>query len=138
MGLRESQLTRGTRKAGLFLGGRRQLVKFITANYTVKASDSGNLLIVTTADLVLSLPATVKGYIFSVAVAAAALSVGTGLSLSPVALDQFIGNGFTPADNKDAINTGASDRAGDFIQVAGDGSLGYYITTVIGTWAREA
>jgi len=138
MGLRESQLTRGTRKAGLFLGGRRQIKKKISANYTVKASDSGNLLIITAADLVLSLPATVKGYIFSFALAAAGLSSGTGMAVSPVALDQIIGNGFTPADNKDAINTGASDRAGDYLQVSADGNLGYYITGIIGTWAREA
>lgn len=137
MGLRNSQITRGTSKAGLFLGGRRCLIKFISATYTVKASDSGNLLIVTAADLVITLPATVKGYIFNFSLAAAGLSAGTGLSISPAAVDQFIGNGFTPADNKDAILAGSGDRAGDFLQVTADGSLGYYITGVIGTWTRE-
>lgn len=138
MGLRNSQLTRGIIKAGQFLGGRRELVKTITANYTLKASDSGLLILVATADLVVTVPATVKGYVFKLALAAAGLSTGTGLQISPNANDQFVGNGFTPADNKDAILAGASDRAGDLLEFEGDGNVGYYITTVIGTWSREA
>jgi len=137
MSLRNAQLTRGIKTAGQFYGGFRNKTKVISATYTVKASDSGYLLIVSAADLVLTLPATAKGYLFRFVLAAAGLSAGTGLSISPATVDKFIGNGFTPLDNKDAILAGSGDRAGDYLQVEGDGVDGYYITGVIGTWTRE-
>lgn len=138
MGLRESMLSHGRRQVGSIHGGRTQPVFFIGANATLTLAHSGALIVVTAADVVLTLPATAAGLIFKVVLAAAGLSGGTGLSLSPQAADQIIGNGFTPADDKDAILTGATDRAGDSLTVEADGNLGYYITAVTGTWARQA
>lgn len=62
---------------------------------------------------------------------------GTGLKVSPAAADKIMGNGFTPVDDKDAICTAASDRVGDSIELESDGVDGWFITDVIGTWARE-
>lgn len=108
------------------------------ADYPVVAADSDKIIIVTAADKIMTLPSTVLGLRFTFVLAATGLSAGTGLQIAPAALDQIIGDGFTPADNKAAILAGASDRAGDMIEVIGDGNLGWYITRVIGTWARAA
>jgi len=67
-----------------------------------------------------------------------ATSTSTGLSVSPAAADQIIGNGFTPADDKDAINTQATEVIGDSVTLVGDGASGWYVVNVGGTWAREA
>jgi hypothetical protein len=41
------------------------------------------------------------------------------------------------ADDKDAINTAATDRVGDSLTLVGDGVDGWYVVGVTGTWARE-
>lgn len=112
-------------------------IKLLTeATYTVTEADHGKTLVATIADTVVTLPPTLAG--FEVEVLAAVASTTTGLSLSPDAADQIIGNGFTAADDKDAINTAATDVVGDLLRVKGNGTTGWYITNVIGTWAREA
>jgi hypothetical protein len=108
------------------------------ANYVVPREESATTYIATAANLVFSLPPTEKGLVFTFVVAASGLSAGTGLSVSPAAVDKIMGNGLTSLDNKDAINSGATDREGDSITLEGDGVDGWYITSVIGTWAREA
>jgi hypothetical protein len=102
-----------------------------TANFTLTAADSGKIFSIGTADIVATLPATSNGLRYTFVIAAAGLSASTGFSVSPVAADKIMGNGFTSADDQDAICTGATDREGDL-------SLGWYITRVIGTWARQA
>ena len=109
-----------------------------SADYTLTATDSGALVIVTGVDKVLTLPATVAGLVYTIVLAAAGLSAGTGLSISPNASDKIIGNGFTAADDKDAILAGSGDRAGDAITLVGDGVDGWYITSLTGTWTRQA
>lgn len=105
-------------------------------DYTVTAADSGKTLVMNGDDKTFTLPATVDGLTYTFVVGATSTSVG--LSVSPNADDQLIGNGFTALDDKDAINTQATERVGDAITVVGDGSAGWYITNVEGTWAREA
>jgi hypothetical protein len=107
-------------------------------NRTLTQDESGAVVIVTAADKVITLPATQLGLVYTVMLGAGGLSASTGLSVSPAAADQIIGNGFTVADDKDAINTGATDVVGDSITLVGDGSAGWYVTNVTGTWAREA
>lgn len=108
------------------------------ANATLTVAESGKIILVTAADLVLSLPATAAGLKYTFILAAAGLSASTGLSISPVAADKIMGNGFTSADNKDAILAGSGDREGDSITLVADGSDGWYIERVLGTWTREA
>ena len=103
-----------------------------TANYTVLASESGTIFIANAADLVFTLPATAAGLVFTFI--NAAVSAATGLSVSPQAADN-INEG---VDNKDLINSGATDVLGDAVTVVGDGVTGWFTMGKIGTWAAES
>lgn len=117
--------------------GRKYLEK--AANYTVTAANNNAVIVTTAADVVITLPSVATvGTPFEVTVITGVASASTGTSISPNAVDQIIGNGFTPADNKDAVNTGATDVVGDAMTLVSNGSTGWYIKNVIGTWAREA
>lgn len=116
---------------------QKEKVEAIAVDTTLTAADTGKFFLITAADKVVTLPATALGLKFTFMVTATGLSASTGFSVSPAAADQIAGNGFTAADNKDAINTGATDAAGDKITLVGDGSAGWYISEIIGTWARE-
>lgn len=107
----------------------------VTADTTLTAADSGKTIVVNAADKTITLPSTAAGLSYTIV----SINTGsaTGTSISPAAADKLIGNGFTAADNKDAINTTGTAAVGDTMSVVGDGSLGWYITNVIGTWARE-
>lgn len=102
------------------------------SNYTVLAADSGTVFLATATDVVFTLPATVKGLIYTFVTAA--VSAGTGTSLSPNASDN-INEG---TDDKDLINTGTSDNVGDSVTLVADGTLGWYTISKIGTWAAES
>lgn len=116
----------------------KRTVETKTASYTLTAADSGKIFLANgSGTLTFTLPSTAAGLEYTIQVMQLPGS-GVGTSLSPAAADKLIGNGFTPADDKDAINTAASDRLGDLITVVGDGVDGWYVTAVIGTWAREA
>ena len=106
------------------------------ANFNAAAGESGAVYVIGATDVVATLPATQAGLRYRFCVSA--VSAVTGLAISPQAADKIMGNGFTSADNKDAINTAATDREGDMIEVIGDGIDGWYVTNIIGTWAREA
>lgn len=109
----------------------------VSTNKTLTAADSGIAQVVDTDAVVISVPATVVGQTFIVRNGSSA--VGTvGIAVSPVAADNIAGNGFTAADNKDAINTKATAEPGDEIIIVADGANGYFIQSVKGVWAREA
>lgn len=125
---------------------RRQSVDR-TSNATLTLADCGIVQNVRTDGVVLTLPATAAGTVFIIRNGGAQVSGGpagtgangsVGVSVSPAAADKIQGNGFTAADNKDAINTKATSQVGDEICLVGDGVDGYNIQYVIGTWAREA
>lgn len=103
---------------------------------TLTADESGSVVVCTGDDKTITLPATEAGLVYVIVVGAT--STSTGLSVSPAAADQIIGNGFTPADDKDAINTQATEVIGDSVTLVGDGASGWYVVNVGGTWAREA
>lgn len=109
-----------------------------SAATTLTPADNGALVVITgSASTIVSLPATQKGLKYTFVLGAVAGS-GDGHAVSPAAADKIMGNGFTSADDKDAICSQATDREGDSITLEGDGSLGWYITAVTGTWARQA
>lgn len=120
------------------LAGLRRPILTKSANYTLTTADSWSVVVVTGADKIMTLPATVAGLWYTFVLASAGLSAGTGLQISPQAADKIMGNGFTSADNKDAILSGSGDREGDMITLVGDGVDGWYIMDVVGTWTREA
>ena len=120
------------------VAGLRRPVLTKNADYTVTPADSWAVIVVTAADKVMTLPATAAGLWYTFVLAGAGLSAGTGLKISPNAADKIMGNGFTSADDKDAILAGSGDREGDMLTLVGDGVDGWYVMDVIGTWTREA
>lgn len=116
---------------------KRTVATFIkTASFTLTANDSGKHFILDAVDLVATLPATAAGLNFTFTVKT--ISDTTGASLSPVAADKIMGAGVTAADDKDLINTAATDAIGDTITLLGDGVDGWIVINKLGTWAREA
>jgi hypothetical protein len=119
------------------ISGIRRKVNLAAATATLDATQSGERF-VGLVDAVFTLPAAAAGtkgvwYEFE----CGALSVGTGLSISPNASDHIRGNGLTAVDNKDLINTGSSDRLGDSVRLYCDGVDGWVIESIVGTWAKE-
>lgn len=114
-----------------------KIVSSGAANVTLTAADDGATVVINDAtSRTVTLPATAKGLRFTVIVKTP--TAGSGHAVSPNSSDKIMGNGFTSADNKDAICTGATDREGDSIVLVGDGVDGWFIESVTGTWAREA
>lgn len=139
------RITKGTALVGGLIvdaegessGGRRK-VNLAAATQTLTAAQSGQKF-VGAADAVFTLPAAAAAlrgvwYEFE----CGALSTGTGLSISPAAADHIRGAGLTSVDNKDLINSGASDRLGDMARIYCDGVDGWVIEALVGTWAKEA
>lgn len=119
-------------------GGTKRVVNLAAATQTLTAAQSGQKF-VGAVDAVLTLPAAAavtKGVWYEVE--CGAVSSGTGLSLSPAAADHIRGNGLTSTDNKDLVNSGATDRLGDSARVYCDGVDGWVIDAIIGTWSKEA
>lgn len=109
------------------------------AALSLQAKDSGKLIVAAVADLVASLPAVTKdmrGVTFEFFVST--LSSSTGLSISPDANDKIMGKGITAADDKDYVNTAASDAVGDYLRIVCDGVDGWLVTNERGTWALES
>lgn len=124
-----------------FISGQRRRVNLAAATQALTAKQSGEHF-VADVDAVFTLPAAsaaTKGveYEFS----CGALSTGTGLSISPAAADAIGGNGLTVVVDKDLINSGASDRLGDYVKIVCTGTAGataWRIVSIIGTWAKES
>lgn len=111
-----------------------------TANFTLSAADSGNFFRLDAADLVCTLPAAAAGtagVTYTFFLPTAGLSTGTGFSISPAAADFICSAGLTAVDNKDLINSGATDTIGDGATIVCDGVDGWYVTSLRGTWAKE-
>ena len=102
------------------------------AAQTLTSEDHGKVFRVNVADCVFTLPSTEAGLVFHFVVDT--LSATTGCSLSPAAADNI--NGGT--DNKDLINTAATDAVGDSVTLVADGSEGWLALGMHGIWAAEA
>lgn len=138
MGLALARESRGQRLFGLVEAFTfKPKVRTLDANTTLTAADSGTTFLIAAADLVITLPATVKGVRYRFTMTAAGLSAGTGLSLSPNSNDKIMGNGLTGVNNKDLILAGGGDREGDTVEIEADGVDGYYINVAIGTFSIQ-
>jgi hypothetical protein len=119
----------------------RMKVNSAAASQTLKASQSGEHFLAA-VDSVFTLPKSapaLKGVRYSFE--CGALSVGVGVSISPNAADAIGGNGLTVVLDKDLINTAATDRLGDMVEIYCTGEVGaaaWRITRIIGTWAKES
>lgn len=126
----------GTNRDFSYLGGRtNEQTVTVSSNKTLAADDAGIVQEVDTDAVVITLPATVVGLVFTIRNVAA--DGAAKVSVSPQAADLIQGNGFTAADDKDAINTKATAKKGDELTVIGNGTTGWTLHNVVGTWARE-
>ena len=102
-----------------------------TAEFTLVAGDSGKVFIINAVDVKCNLPATALGIMYFFVVQT--VSTTTGFHVSPVTADSVDGG----TDNKDLINTAASDAIGDGLILIADGVAGW-VALKLGTWAAEA
>ena len=119
----------------------------VTENKTLALADCGIVQNVITDAITITLPATAASLNFVVrngGVPVTSGPAGTGangsaaVNVRPAAADKISGLALTPADNKDLINTKATSKVGDEVQLLADGTDGYTVVRVVGTWAREA
>lgn len=119
----------------------------VTENKTLAAKDCGVVQNVITDDITITLPATVVGYSYNIR-NGGDNSSGTPtrssadesclVTVSPNASDKIMGCELTAADDKDLLNTEATSKVGDEVQLVADGADGWYITQLKGTWARQS
>jgi hypothetical protein len=107
-----------------------------TASFTAGAEDSSVTYLIGAANIVATLPATAAGLTYRFVLAAAALTTGVGFKVAPAAADAINGNGLTSVDGDTLLVAGSGDREGDFVSLIGDGSNGWYITSISGTWTK--
>lgn len=108
-------------------------VEVVTADVTATAALSSKTFIVNGRDKVITLPPTEAGVELCFAVMA--VSTTTGFSISPDSVDAI--HYVTSTDDKDLINTAATDVEGDSVCLIGDGAEGWWIRSIDGTWAKE-
>jgi hypothetical protein len=108
----------------------------LSVDTTLAETNVGQIIDVDTDAKVLTLPATVVGMRYRIRNAGA--DGGVLVTVSPNASDKIMGCGITSADDKDLLNTKATAKKGDYIDLLGDGVNGWYIQELRGTWARQA
>ena len=122
----------------------KSLIESIAVSSTLSSTDSGTKYLVGTDALVITLPATKKGFEFTIINSGA--NGNNIITISPAAGDAIIGSIANSAadsvsagvDGKDIINTKATANKGDRITLIGDGDSGWYIVEGVGIWASEA
>ena len=119
----------------------------VTENKTLAITDQGIVQVVKTDGIVVTLPATVVGYNFTVrngGDAASGAPTGAGsnqsclVEVAPQAADLIAGAQITAADDKSYLNTKATSEVGDEVTLVGNGTTGWNILHQRGIWAREA
>jgi hypothetical protein len=122
----------------------------IDTSKTLAVGDNGITQNVIGDGLTITLPATGAAGLYHFTIrnggvaASSAVGAGTGsdasvaVAVSPNASDKISGLTFTPADDKDAINTKATAKVGDFITLVSDGVDGWSVVSARGVWARQA
>lgn len=119
----------------------------VTENKTLAIKDCGVVQNVITDGLNITLPSTVVGYSYTVrngGVPKTSAAAGTGddfsaiVKITPNASDLIAGMELTASDADSINNTKATARVGDEIQLVGDGTNGWNIVGVKGTWAQIA
>lgn len=108
-----------------------------TSNYTVVVNDDSGKVFTTSVDgIVFTLPAIASGQVYTFINTA---EDGTAkISISPNAADGIMYLG-SATDDKDLINTKATQKKGDMVVVSNVNGLDYWSVTVVnGVWAKEA
>lgn len=132
----------------IYVGSEGRNTLDVTENKTLDLTGCGIVQNVITDAITVTLPATTAGAYFIIrnggVPASSSVGMGTGsdfsclVTVAPNASDKIQGNSFTAADNKAALNTKATAKVGDEIHLVGDGTDGWLMTRVKGTWARQS
>jgi hypothetical protein len=109
----------------------------LTSTKTFDAEDSGKLFWATGDATALTLPAIADGLSGITIVSGGAFGT-QATTINPAAADMILGPDITGADNKDLINTKATQRRGDFVTLDFGDADGYAVVEMRGIWAREA
>jgi predicted RecA/RadA family phage recombinase len=107
-----------------------------TDNYTVDAQDTGKVLCLATDAKTFTLPATAAG--LDVILVNLASNGGALMSVSPNASDKIMGPDVAGVDDKDYLNTKATQVRWDYLHLLADGNAGWYVKGQRGTWAQES
>ena len=119
----------------------------VTENKTLAITDQGIVQVVKTDAIVVTLPATVVGYNFTVmnggdaptgAPTGAGSNESCAVTIATSTGDLIAGGQITAADDKDYVNTKATAKVGDEVTLVGNGTTGWNILHQRGIWAREA
>lgn len=126
---------------------KRRVSASISADTTLDLTDCGVVQNVIADGKVITLPATTAGACFTIrngGVPVTSGPTGSGsnesvlVTISPNASDKIQGGDLTGNDNKDLLNTKATSQVGDEVTLVGDGTDGWLIVNLVGTWAKEA
>ncbi len=104
------------------------------ATLTADIQDTGKAFWVS-VDSVITLPATAAGGLTRLMCGGAFGTVQ--ISADPVSADKVMGPNIAGTDNKDLINTKATARRGDFVDLLFGHTDGPVVTAMVGTWATE-
>jgi hypothetical protein len=111
----------------------------ISTDATLTSADSGVwIMSVGSKGATITLPATggVARHVFNIVNAAP--SNTADLVINPNTNDMLWGMGAKGTDNKDYTNTKATAHQGDYMKLFSDGTSGYAILEVVGTWDKES
>jgi hypothetical protein len=107
----------------------------VSAHLTLDIEDNGKLFWVDTDAKVITLPAVATAVHCTIVNGGAA---GTVLvAVSPDANDKIQGPNLPGTNNKDLLNTKATARRGDFVQLTAGNADGPFVSALRGTWATE-
>ncbi len=109
----------------------------LTSTKTFDAEDCGKLFWCTGDGTALTLPAIAAG-LSGLAIVSGGAFGSQATTIDPNASDMILGPDITGADNKDLINTKATQRRGDYVVLIAGDADGYMVTEMRGIWAREA
>jgi hypothetical protein len=110
----------------------------VTTAKTLAAADSGIVQNVTaTATLTLPAATGLTGLTYTIRNGGSGATDGAiTVNVTPNGTDQVVGNGFTAANSKGAVNT-TGNGGNDFIRITCDGTSKWYIQDSSGTWTRQ-
>jgi hypothetical protein len=113
--------------------------KFVTKtdDYTVLSEDNGTVFGIATDGKTFTLPAAAtatKGMMLTFVNTGADDAVK--LNISPQSDDAIHGAALTSVDDEDLSNTKSGANEGDFVILICDGSVGWWILGIQGTWAK--
>jgi len=109
----------------------------LTSTKTFDAEDCGKLFWCTGDATALTLPAIAAG-LSGLAIVSGGAFGTQATTIDPAAADMILGPDITGADNKDLINTKATQRRGDYVVLIAGDADGYMVIQKRGVWAREA